>query len=162
MRPVEFTHPITVRYLEVDGQGVVFNMWYLAYFDDALTGYLEARGLPYPVMTGAGYDVQLVRTEIDYRAGLRWRDDARVAVSTAAIGRTSFTLDFAVQRTSEGEVQTVVTGRTVYVVIATDGSGKQPVPALLLDALGEPRSQPLAERPRRAAERNTGAARGLS
>ena len=30
-----FTHRFDVRYLEADQQGVVFNMWYLAYFDDA-------------------------------------------------------------------------------------------------------------------------------
>ena len=27
-RPVPFVHPVKVRYLEVDRQGVVFNMWY--------------------------------------------------------------------------------------------------------------------------------------
>ena len=29
-----FTFPVTVRYMEVDAQGVVFNGWYLTYFDD--------------------------------------------------------------------------------------------------------------------------------
>lgn len=126
-----YAHPITVRYFEMDAQGVVFNMWYLAYFDEALAGYLEAGGLPYRRMLDAGYDVQLVHTELDWRGGLRWLDEARVVVRTAAVGRTSFTLDFDVRR---GE-QSIVTGRTVYVVVATDGSGKAPVPALLRDAL---------------------------
>jgi acyl-CoA thioester hydrolase len=59
-----FTHSVEVRYLEVDQQGVVFNMWYLAYLDDAMTAYLLAGGLPYTEMIEAGYDVQLVHTEL--------------------------------------------------------------------------------------------------
>jgi acyl-CoA thioester hydrolase len=130
-----FRHPVSVRYLEVDAQGVVFNAWYLAYFDDAMSAFLAARGLPYQKMLEAGYDVQLVRSEIDWKAGVRWQDAIEVAVSTARIGRTSFALDFQVIRDG-GEV--TCSGRTVYVVIATDGSGKQEIPPLIADALGEP------------------------
>ncbi|OZM83981.1 thioesterase family protein [Pseudonocardia sp. MH-G8] len=130
-----FTHPLSVRYLEVDAQGVVFNAWYLAYFDDAMSAFLEARGLPYKSMLDAGYDVQLVRSEIDWKAGLRWQDRAEVAVSTARIGRTSFALDFEVRRDGH---EVTCAGRTVYVVIATDGTGKQKIPKLIADALGEP------------------------
>ena len=81
-----FSHPVTVRYLEVDAQGVVFNSWYLAYFDDAMTAFLRARGLPYRTMVEAGYDVQLVRSEIDWRSGVRWQDAIEVVVATARIG----------------------------------------------------------------------------
>jgi acyl-CoA thioester hydrolase len=45
-----------VRYLEVDQQGVVFNMWYLGYFDEAMAAYLEDGGLAYPDMLAAGND----------------------------------------------------------------------------------------------------------
>jgi acyl-CoA thioester hydrolase len=130
-----FTFPVNVRYLEVDAQGVVFNMWYLAYFDDAMTAYLAHRGLPYDEMTAAGHDVMLVHTELDWHGGVAWNDPIVVAVSLARLGSTSFTLDFQVRRA--GEV--VVDGRTVYVVIGTDGSGKRPIPDLLRDALGPER-----------------------
>ena len=130
-----FSHPVSVRYLEVDAQGVVFNSWYLAYFDDAMTAFLKARGLPYRTMVEAGYDVQLVRSEIDWRSGVRWEDEIEVVVATARIGRTSFALDFEVRRDGS---EVTCTGRTVYVVIATDGSGKREIPALIADALGEP------------------------
>jgi acyl-CoA thioester hydrolase len=130
-----FTHPVSVRYLEVDAQGVVFNSWYLAYFDDAMTAFLAARGLPYRDMIDAGYDVQLVRSEIDWKAGLRWQDAVEVAVSTARIGRTSFGLDFEVRRNG---TEVTCAARTVYVVIATDGSGKREIPSLIAAALGEP------------------------
>lgn len=130
-----FTHRVQVRYLEVDAQGVVFNSWYLAYFDDAMTAFLAARGLPYRTMLAAGHDVQLVRSEIDWRAGLHWEDDVVVAVSTARIGRTSFALDFEVRRAG---TEVTCAGRTVYVVIAADGSGKQEIPPLIAAALGDP------------------------
>jgi acyl-CoA thioester hydrolase len=130
-----FIFPVTVRYLEVDAQGVVFNAWYLAYFDEAMSAFLTARGMPYQKMVEAGYDVQLVRSEIDWRAGLRWQDAVEVAVSTARIGRTSFALDFEVRRDGH---EVTCAGRTTYVVIATDGSGKREIPPLIAEALGDP------------------------
>ena len=133
--PQLFTHPVDVRYLEVDQQGVVFNMWYLAYFDDAMTAFMEHGGCAYDDLIAEGFDVQLVHTEVDWRGGVGWRDDVRVAVSLAKIGRTSFTLDFAVLRAGER----VVDGRTVYVAVRTDGSGKTEIPAALRDALGPER-----------------------
>ncbi|MCW2720686.1 MAG: acyl-CoA thioester hydrolase [Pseudonocardiales bacterium] len=129
-----FTYPVHVRYLEVDGQGVVFNAWYLAWFDDAMTAYLLHGGLPYRTMLDAGFDVQLVRSEIDWKAGVGFGDDVEIAVSTARIGRTSFALDFEVRLGAD----VTCAGRTVYVVIATDGTGKHEIPPLIAGALGEP------------------------
>lgn len=139
-----FTYAHRVRYVEVDAQNVVFNSWYLAWFDDAMTAFLEHGGLSYRSMLAAGYDVQLVRSEIDWRAGVGFQDDLLVAVSTARLGRTSFALDFEVRR--EGVV--TCAGRTVYVVVAADGSGKRDIPPLIRDALGEPaplRREPVTE-----------------
>ena len=129
------TFPLTVRYMEVDAQGVVFNAWYLTYFDEAMSAFLTARGLPYAKMIEAGYDVQLVRSEIDWRSGLRWQDTAEGAVSTARIGRTSFALDFEVRRDGH---EVTCSGRTVYVLIAADGAGKREIPELIADVLGDP------------------------
>jgi acyl-CoA thioester hydrolase len=134
----EFKFPVTVRYYEVDAQGVVFNMWYLAWFDEALTAFLDHRGLPYQKMLDAGFDVQVVHTELDYRAGVRWPDGVHVAVEAGWLGRTSFTLEFAVHRGPADDPEIAVTGSTVYVVIGTDGTGKRPIPDLLRDALHAP------------------------
>jgi acyl-CoA thioester hydrolase len=131
----EFHFPVTVRYLEVDAQGVVFNMWYLGYFDEALNGYLAHCGSGYPELIASGTDVQLVHTEIDYRAGVRWGDPLVVVVSTAKVGNTSFALDF------QARVGDTVAceARTVYVTVDTDAYAKKPVPADLRAALGEPK-----------------------
>jgi acyl-CoA thioester hydrolase len=122
-----------VRYLEADQQGVAFNMWYLGYFDEAMAAFLEEGGLAYPDLLAAGFDVQLVHTEIDWESSLHWQDEALVKVELGRKGTTSFDLNFTVS-TAE---RRVATGRTVYVVIATDGSGKRPIPDLLRTALGD-------------------------
>jgi acyl-CoA thioester hydrolase len=121
-----------VRYLEADQQGVVFNMWYLGYFDEAMAEFLAEGGVAYPDLLASGYDVQLVHTEIDWQDSLRWPDRAEVEVRLDGAGTTSFGLAFEVR--TGGEV--VATGRTVYVVVATDGSGKRPIPAPIRAALG--------------------------
>ena len=108
-------------------------MWYLAYFDEAMTLFLEEGGLIYTDMLDAGFDVQLVRSEIDWAGPLRWPDEMAVLVGLERSGTTSFALAFEV---SNGRGEVVASGRTVYVVVATDGSGKQPIPPLLAEALG--------------------------
>lgn len=126
---------LTPRYLEVDQQGVVFNMWYLAWVDDAMTGHLAACGTDYRALLESGHDCQVVRTEIDYLGPVRYLDEVVLRTTTEKVGTTSVVLRFDV--TVGGETQ--VSARLVYVVVATDGSGKRPVPeplraGLLADA----------------------------
>jgi len=130
---VTVAYRATVRYLEVDQQGVVFNAWYLAYLDEAMTAYLILRGVPYPALTGSGVDVQLVHTELDWRGAARFGDELAVDVRADALGRTSFRLAFEIRRGDE----VIVTARTVYVVVAVDGSGKRELPDFLRAALAE-------------------------
>jgi acyl-CoA thioester hydrolase len=118
---------VPVSYFQYDQQGVVFNMWYFGWFDDAMTQFLGEIGYPYPVMNADGLDVQLVHTEADWRDAVRYGEQVTVDVSTERVGSASFTLSFAVR--VDAEVRS--TGRTVYVVVSTDGSGKRPVPPRL-------------------------------
>ena len=135
-RDVPFRFPVSVRYLEVDQQGVVFNMWYLAYFDDAMTAFLAAGGLDYGDMFAAGTDVQLVHTELDWSGSVRWGDAVVVEVRLVAMGTTSFRLGLDV-RVGDTPGEPAVRAETVYVAIDVAGDGaKCPVPALLADALG--------------------------
>jgi len=128
-----FEFPLRVRYMEVDAQGVVFNGWYLTYFDEAVSEFLRATGAGYAEMKAMGLDFQLVHAELDWKAGLRWRDEFTVAVWTAKVGQTSLTLDFEARRA--GEV--TCAAQIVYVIVASDGSGKRPVPSALRTALEE-------------------------
>jgi acyl-CoA thioester hydrolase len=128
----EYRH--RVRYFECDQQGVVFNMWYLGYFDEALGSFLDAGGIGYRNLIDTGFDVQLVHSDIDWAAPLRWGDEAVVAVRLLRVGTTSFALKFDV--TAGG--REVASGRTTYVAVRTDGSGKVPIPPALAAAIGAP------------------------
>jgi acyl-CoA thioester hydrolase len=127
-----YTHPVEVRYLEADQQGVVFNMWYLAYFDDAFAGLLAHGGLAYPDLMAQGWDVQLVHTELDWTGPLRWGDAAEIDVALARVGTTSFTLQFV---TRVGD-RVACTAETVYVAVETERWTKVRVPPVLRRALG--------------------------
>jgi acyl-CoA thioester hydrolase len=126
-----FQYPVRVQFFEVDLQGVVFNMWYLAWFDTAMSAYLAKLGFPYDDMSRDGWDVQLVHTELDWRGGARFGDEVVVEVATDRLGTTSFSLGYRVLRGRE----LLVTAKTVYVVVGIDGSGKRPVPDNLRAAL---------------------------
>ena len=124
------------RYAEVDQQGVVFNGHYLTWFDEACTGFLDHLGVTYPGLIASGHDIQVVHSDIDYSAGVRWRDAVRVAVECERIGTTSFTLAFTVQRCNgDSAEETAVRGHNVYVVVSTDDWAKRPIPELLRQAL---------------------------
>ena len=134
--PVTTVMPLRVRYLEADQQGVVFNMWYLAYFEDARNHYLESIGYPLRALLASGYDIQVVATEIVWEGPVRWgQDDIAIRTHVSTVGGSSLSFRFEVVR---GDTA-LVTGRTVYVIVALDGSGKRPVPDALRRAIG-PRS----------------------
>jgi acyl-CoA thioester hydrolase len=137
-----FSLPVVPRYAEVDQQGVVFNGHYLTWFDEACTGFLDHLGVTYPGLIATGHDIQVVHSDIDYLAGVRWRDSVRVAVACERIGSTSFTLAFTVLRRNDnneaGEEQLAIRGRNVYVVVSTEDWAKRPIPAVLRDALEAP------------------------
>ncbi|TJZ57346.1 acyl-CoA thioesterase [Streptomyces piniterrae] len=128
-----FTHPMSPRFYEIDRQGVMFNMWYLAHVDEAVDGFFLARELPYDSWSELGVDVHVAHVEIDWKGAIKYADRPEVLVSTARIGKKSFTLDFAFR--CDGEI--TATGCIVYVAVASDGSGSTPLPPRLVEALGE-------------------------
>ena len=107
-------------------------MWYLAYFDDTMTAFLNHHDLPYQKMVESGYDIQVVHTDIDWRGSLGADEAAEVHLALAKVGRTSFTLQFEVRC---GD-RLVAMASTVYVAVAADGSGKCEIPAQLRTVLG--------------------------
>jgi acyl-CoA thioester hydrolase len=120
----EFVMPWKARYFEVDQQGVVFNAWYLTWFDEAMSGFLTHHGLDAEALDREGIDFQLVRSEIDWRSGVRWGEAVQIAVRPGRIGTTSFDVHFSVRRTDHE----TCAAKIVYVTVAPDGSGKRPVP----------------------------------
>ncbi|MEW2483920.1 thioesterase family protein [Mycobacterium sp. NPDC049093] len=132
----QYSFGIVPRYAEIDQQGVVFNGHYLTWFDEACTGLFDHLGVNFTDLIANGIDMQVVHTEIDFQAPVRWREPVRIAVRCERIGTTSFTIGFTVLGTdAAGDEQTRVCGRNVYVVVSTDDWAKRPVPEDIRTAL---------------------------
>jgi acyl-CoA thioester hydrolase len=118
-----------VRYSECDAQGVVFNSHYLLYADEALTGLLRALGTPYDRLLARGLDTAVVASELSWVAPARYGDVVEVEAEVERVGRTSFTVAFAIGVAG----QPCCRVRTSYVL--TDlGRSPTPVPDDLRDA----------------------------
>lgn len=131
-----YSLPVVPRYAEIDQQGVVFNGHYLTWFDEACTGLLDDLGVGYPELISSGHDFQVVHSEIDFLAPVRWRDEVRVTAECTRIGSTSFTVAFGVRRKTPGADERIaVQGHNVYVVVSTVDWAKRPIPPALRDAL---------------------------
>lgn len=132
----QYSFGIVPRYAEIDQQGVVFNGHYLTWFDEACTGLFDHLGVSYPDLIADELDMQVVHTEIDFRAPVRWREPVRIAVRCEHIGTTSFTLGFTVLSTdATGDERPRVHGSNVYVVVSTADWAKRDVPDAIRVAL---------------------------
>lgn len=93
-----FVHKHRVRYHEIDAQQLVYNARYFEYFDVAMTEYFRSLGWGYPAMLAAGLDPSVVRAEVDFRRPALLDDMLEVRAECAAVGDTSFRMDFEVER----------------------------------------------------------------
>jgi len=125
------TVPVQSHYYQFDQQGVAFNMWYLAFLEQARNGYLAARGFSLEDLLASGHDIQLVHVEIDWSCALRYGDPIAIDVSRARVGTTSFTLRYALA--VQGQVG--ATAAAVYVIVDASIEGKAPLPPGLRAAL---------------------------
>ena len=127
-----FSHPLRVRWAEVDPQGIVFNANYLMYFDVATTEYWRAIGCPYPsALTDRGVDTFAVKATLEFHAPARFDDVVDVLVRTTRFGRTSLRLALEVHRGDDH----LVSGELIYVVGSTVDRKPTPIPAFLRDAI---------------------------
>jgi acyl-CoA thioester hydrolase len=126
------SHPLRVRWAEVDPQGIVFNANYLMYFDVAATEYWRAIGCPYPnAFTEHGVDTFVVKATLEYHRPARFDDTIDVLVRVARIGRSSLRVLLEVHRDDEH----LVSGELIYVVASVETRSSTPVPEPLREAI---------------------------
>ena len=116
--------PLRVRYHECDAQKIVFNAWYLAYADIALTEAARALFGSYEELTARGADVVVAEATVRYLGSAGFDDDLTIDVWTQHLGNTSMVLRFDVRK--NGELITQVTSRYVWV----DTQTLKPMPPL--------------------------------
>ncbi len=119
--------PVRVRYSEIDRQGIVYYSRYLEYVDVALSGYFRALGFPYQELVEQhGFAPSVVKATIEFKRTARFDESLQVWARVAAIGRTSFTVDFEITREAGGEL--VASAQIVYVNFDKAAQASRPVP----------------------------------
>ena len=129
-----YSHPLRVRYSEIDAQGVVFNAHYLTYFDVALNEYLRELAFDYHAMVAEQQlDFHLIKSSVEYLGPIRFDEVIDIAVRPGRIGRTSLTWELAVFR--EGEDECLSRGEIIWVCARIGTHRSHPLPDNLLKRL---------------------------
>jgi len=147
-----FRYPVDVRFFEVDSLGVVFNMWYLGWCDEAMSAFMESIGYGYATLRAQGFDAVLRNAEIEWADSLEAFQHAEIGVLVDHVGTMSFRLRYDIDRVDSDRIDSDRVdieraeasghGRTrcaqvaiTYVCVAVDGRGKVPIPRDLRAAL---------------------------
>jgi len=128
-----FRFPVDVRFFEVDSLGVVFNMWYLGWCDEAMSAFMESIGFGYATLRAQGFDAVLRKAEIEWQSSLEAFQQAEIAVRVDHVGTTSFRLHHDVVRVERADGSEPVRTRCAqvaitYVCVEIDGRSKTPIP----------------------------------
>lgn len=130
-----FTLRIRVRYNECDAQNVVFNARYADYVDLASTEFLRAALGGYQELLAQGYENQIVKLLIEWKAPARFDDVLDLNVSVGRMGNSSFTLHTEV-RSSAGHAL-IATAEAVYVFVNAADFSSCPIPNFVRDKFGQ-------------------------
>src|ERR1019366_8390725 len=132
-----FRYPVDVRFFEVDSLGVVFNMWYLGWCDEAMSAFMESIGYGYARLRAGGLDAVLRKAELEWVDSLEAFQHAEVAVQVDQVGTTSFRLGYNIEGVdSSGPERTRGAHAAIsYVCVAIDDRKKRAIPPGLREAL---------------------------
>lgn len=123
LRLISIEMELPIRPYDVDMAGIVSNIVYVRWLEDLrmrlLQEFFDVRE-----MLERGLMPVVVRTEIDYRASLRFLDRCVGRMEVAAIGHTSATL-----RATFGEAErSIVAAEAVQIGVFVDTKTGRPVP----------------------------------
>jgi YbgC/YbaW family acyl-CoA thioester hydrolase len=127
-----FSHPLRVRWAEVDMQKIVFNAHYLMYFDTAIAEYWRALSLPYEeAMHLLGGDLYVKKANIEFHASAVFDDRLDVALRLDRIGNSSMMFSGGIFRGDE----LLITSELIYVFADPSTQTAKPVPEALRQVL---------------------------
>ena len=116
--PPDYSHTLTVRYSETDGQGVVFNSHYQAFCDAVLDLWARDRmGKAWQTTVGTDFSM-VVQSRFHYSGPATFLDELTIHGWITRWGRTSFEIEYRgeVAREGSGEDE-IFTGVMTYVCI---------------------------------------------
>ena len=100
--PYVFQMP--VRFADTDAQGHVYFANYLTFCDEALAGFMRARGCPWQELVESGVDMFYVSAKCDYRGSAKFEDVVHIEVSIGRIGNTSVTSAYVLKDAEGGDI----------------------------------------------------------
>ena len=127
------TYERKVRFSDTDAQGVVFNGMYATYFDDTITDYFDAIGVPWSELNASGHDMVLARVEIDFRSSGRFGEVLVTGARVKRIGNTSLVFELRTWEKASG--RTVAEAMQVQVIVDHADFKPVPVPSYLSEAV---------------------------
>jgi acyl-CoA thioester hydrolase len=119
-----FSHPIEVRYADLDPQRHVNNAAIFVYFEQARVKYLEHLGL----WGGGDFDdlgIIVAEAGASYKAPIAYTDRVFVEAGVTRLGTKSLDLEYRL-RTDDGRL--LATGRTVLVAYDYHRARSIPIP----------------------------------
>ena len=112
-------HRVRVRYCETDRMAVAHHGSYVAWFEEARTEWMRARGKTYRQMEDEGNLLQVVEFTCRYHKPVDYDEVVAIAIRVAEAGNVAVTLDYQCRRESDGAV--CATGRTRLACVGRDG-----------------------------------------
>lgn len=112
-------HRVRVRYCETDRMAVAHHGSYVAWFEEARTEWLRARGKTYRQMEDEGNLLQVVEFTCQYRKPVDYDDIVAIRVRVGERGRAAVVLEYEARRESDGQV--CATGTTRLACVGRDG-----------------------------------------
>ena len=118
---------IRVRWMECDGQGIVYNGAYLGYLEIGQAEYYRNLGFAIYIIPQSGYfDFVVVKSTQEFKAPAKVDEIIELHVRVSNIGNTSLTLNLEIY--AEGNNRLLTSIETVYVGYDTATESTRPVP----------------------------------
>ncbi|KMJ55935.1 4-hydroxybenzoyl-CoA thioesterase [Bacillus sp. LL01] len=135
MTHFNFSHPIRVRYSEIDGQKIVFNAHYLTYIDVAVTEYYrKVIGPNWLELAEKNiFDLVLRRVTLDYLSPAKLDDLLDIHCRVVNMGRSSMNCEFAIKRGDELLIQ----AEAVQVCFDLETGKSKPIPEEIKERIRE-------------------------
>jgi acyl-CoA thioester hydrolase len=133
LAPFRFSARSRVDFSDTDAVGIVYYGRYPHYFDRAVFAYRRHLGLD--LLGPPSHQYVMRALTVDYHAPARFDDPLEVFVRVARIGRTSHTIEMAVENIDGGAPQRLAEGRQVVVGLDPGTGRPSAVPADVRDRL---------------------------
>jgi len=122
-----FMTKVRVRWMECDGQGIVYNGAYLDYLEIGQAEYYRNLGFAIYIIPQSGYfDFVVVKSTQEFKAPAKVDEIIELHVRVSNIGDTSLTLNLEIY--AEGNDRLLTSIETVYVGYDTATESTKPVP----------------------------------